>query len=117
MLGPRCYFLVVILALSVCLRARAQADEADVENPSEVRDKYLVILGAEREFSAGKQEAERVSGLAGVSFSMNGKVWDSNRGLILPDNCQVSNLLRRISAASVQRAGSHGGGSSWIHFR
>jgi hypothetical protein len=86
MLGPRCYFLVVILGLSVCLRARAQADEA--ENPSEVRDKYLVILCAEREFSAAKQEAERVSALAGVPFSMNGNVWDSSRGLILPDNCQ-----------------------------
>jgi hypothetical protein len=26
--------------------------------------------------------------LSGVQFSMNGNVWDSNRGLILPDDCR-----------------------------
>jgi hypothetical protein len=81
-------FLVVILAFAMRLPAQAGADEADIENPSEVRDKYLVILCVEREFSSAKQEAERVGLLSGIQFSMNGNVWDSNRGLILPDDCR-----------------------------
>jgi hypothetical protein len=87
MLPPR-KFLVVILAFAMRLPAQAGADEADIENPSEVRDKYLVILCVEREFSSAKQEAERVGMLSGIQFSMNGNVWDSNRGLILPDDCR-----------------------------
>ena len=68
--------------------AEDNSNDIDAFVRSQTYDKYLVILCAEREFSAAKQEAERVSGLAGVSFSMNGKIWDSNQGLILPDNCQ-----------------------------
>jgi hypothetical protein len=87
MLLPR-KFLVVIVAFAMRLPAQAGEDEAEIENPSEVRDKYLVILCAEREFNSAQQEAERVGMLSGVQFSMNHNVWDSNRGLILPDDCQ-----------------------------
>jgi hypothetical protein len=80
--------LLVLIFVAFVLGAQAGAPEADIENPSEVRDKYLVILCAEREFSSAKQEAERVSMLSGVQFSMNGNVWDSNRGLIIPDDCR-----------------------------
>lgn len=76
---------LIFVAFVIYLQAQAGADEADIENP--VRDKYLVILCAEPEFSSAKQEAERVSIASGVQFSMNGRVWDSNRGLILPDEC------------------------------
>ena len=63
------------------------ADEADVDISSQIRDKYLVILSAERDFHSVKHEAERVSNASGVQFSMGGNIWDPNRGLIAPDNC------------------------------
>jgi hypothetical protein len=80
--------LLVLIFVAFILGAQAGAPQTDVENPSEVRDKYLVILCAEREFSSAKQEAERISMVSGVQFSMNGNVWDSNRGLIIPDDCR-----------------------------
>jgi hypothetical protein len=88
MLLPRKLFVLLFVALAMCLRAQIGAEEVDAKIPSEVRDKYLVILCEEREFSSAKQEAERVSMLSSVQFSMHGNVWDSNRGLILPDDCE-----------------------------
>ena len=67
---------LIFVAFAIRLQAQAGADEGDIENPSEVRDKYLVILCVEREFSSAKQEAERVSMLTGAHFSMNGNVQD-----------------------------------------
>jgi hypothetical protein len=75
-------------AFAVCLQAQTRADEVDAEIASQIRDKYLVILCAERGFDSVKHEAEKVSIASGVQFSMNGRVWDPNRGLILPDNCE-----------------------------
>jgi hypothetical protein len=88
MLLPRKFPPALFVVFAVCLQAQIRADQVDTDISSEVRDKYLVILCAERGFSSAKQEAERVSLLSGVQFSMRGHVWDSNRGLILPDNCQ-----------------------------
>jgi hypothetical protein len=88
MLPPRKFLVLLFVAFAICQEAQTHADEVDTEIPSEIRDKYLVILCAEREFSSAKQEAERVSMLSGVQFSMNGNVWDANRGLILPDDCR-----------------------------
>jgi hypothetical protein len=80
--------VLACVAFAVFLQAQARADEGDTKIPSEVLDKYLVILCAEREFDFVKHEAEKVSIASGVQFSMNGRVWDSNRGLIVPDNCE-----------------------------
>jgi hypothetical protein len=85
---PRKVFVPLFVTLAMPLAAQAGANETDTETPSEVRDKYLVILCAEREFDSVKHEAEKVSIGSGVQFSMNGRVWDSNRGLIFPDNCE-----------------------------
>jgi hypothetical protein len=84
MLLPPKLFVLLFVALVTCLRAQTGAEEI----PSEVRDKYLIILCEEREFGSAKQETERVSMLSSVQFSMHGSVWDSNRGLILPDDCE-----------------------------
>jgi hypothetical protein len=81
---------LILVTFPMHLPAQAGADEADIENASELRDKYLVILCVEREFSSAKQEAERVSMVTGVQFSMNGNVWDSTRGLIFPDEGEYS---------------------------
>jgi hypothetical protein len=88
MLLPGKFLVLLCVAFAMCLQAQTRAEEVDTEIPSEVRDKYLVILCAEREFSSVKQEAERISLLSGVQFSMRGHVWDSNRGLVLPDDCE-----------------------------
>ena len=88
MLLPGKFLVLLLIAFAMCLKAQTGADEVDTKISSEVRDKYLVILCTEREFSSAKQEAERASQLSGVQFSMRGHVWDSNRGLILPDDCE-----------------------------
>ncbi len=69
------------------LQAQPDSDEVQADIGSQFHDKYLVILCAESDFNAAKREAERVSTASGVQFSMNGRVWDPNRGLILPDVC------------------------------
>ncbi|MGE5208480.1 MAG: hypothetical protein ACM3KL_04020 [Alphaproteobacteria bacterium] len=79
----------VALAFCVgCMFASVRgADEPDIDISSQVRDKYLVILCAERDFDSVKREAEIVSKASGVQFSMGGNIWDRQRGLILPDDC------------------------------
>ena len=52
---------LIFVAFAMRLQAQAGADEVDIENPSEVRDKYLVILCAEREFDSVKDEAEKLA--------------------------------------------------------
>jgi hypothetical protein len=76
---------LTFVAVAMRLHAQPGADDVDAYIRSQTHDKYLVILCEEREFSSVKQEAERVSMLSGVQFSMHGRVWDPNRGLILPD--------------------------------
>jgi hypothetical protein len=90
MLSPRKFLVLMSVTFVMCVEggtARAGEDEFDGQMPSEIRDKYLVVLCVEREFDAAKREAKRVSIASGIQFSMNGKVWDSQRGLILPDDC------------------------------
>lgn len=79
--------VLAFVAVTACLYAQPDSDDVDAFIRSQTHDKYLVIVCAEREFGSAKQEAERASTLCGVQFSMNGKVWDSNRGLILADDC------------------------------
>jgi hypothetical protein len=79
--------IILLIVASAMGQTQTNADEVDTDIPSEIREKYLVIVCPEREFGAVKREAERVSLASGVQFSMNGRVWDSNRGLIFPDEC------------------------------
>ena len=69
------------------LQAQLYSDEVQADIGSQLHDKYLVIVCAESDFNAAKHEAVRVSVASGVQFSMNGRVWDPNSGLILPDVC------------------------------
>ena len=78
----------VVLVFCLCAFASARgADQPDIDISSQIRDKYFVILSAERDFDSAKREAERVSNDSGVEFSMRGNVWNPNRGLIAPDDC------------------------------
>jgi hypothetical protein len=79
--------VLILIAFGLRQQPGVAQDEPDADVPSQVRDKYLVILCAQRDFDAAKREAERVSVSSGVPFSMNGRAWDPNRGLILPDVC------------------------------
>jgi hypothetical protein len=78
---------LAFVATAVPLHAQAGDDDVDAFFRSHTYDKYLVIVCAVPEFRSARREAERVSMLSGVQFSMNGRVWDPNRGLILPDVC------------------------------
>jgi hypothetical protein len=49
------------------------------------RDKWLVILDAEHDFYSAKREAERISKLSRLPFSMQGMEFHRRRGLTLPD--------------------------------
>ena len=81
-------FVVLVSCVGCTFASLRGADDADVYIASQVRDKYLVILCAERDFDSVKREAEKVSKTSGVQFSMRGNIWDPNRGLILPDDCE-----------------------------
>lgn len=83
---PARKFVVLVFFVGCAFASLRGADEPDIS--SQIRDKYLVILCAERDFDSVKREAERVSNASGVQFSMGGNVWDANRGLILPDDCE-----------------------------
>jgi hypothetical protein len=62
-----------------------QEDWATAYVAGYTRDKWLVILDAERNFYAAKRDAERISKLSRVPFSMEGMQFDQRRGLALPD--------------------------------
>ena len=79
---------LAFIAMATCLYAQPDSEDVDALIRSQTHDKYLIILCTERDFFTAQREAQRVSMLSGVQFSMNGNVWDSNRGLILPDNCR-----------------------------
>jgi hypothetical protein len=81
-------FVVLVFCVGCAFASLRGADDPDIDISSQVRDKYLVILCAERDFDSVKSEAERVSNASGVQFSMGGNVWDPNRGLIAPDDCE-----------------------------
>jgi hypothetical protein len=84
---PARKFVVLVLCVGCAFASLRGADDPDIDIASQIRDKYLVILCAEGDFDAVKREAERVSIASGVQFSMRGNVWDPNRGLIAPDDC------------------------------
>src|SRR6476646_2964990 len=81
-------FVVLVFCVGCAFASLRGADDPDIEISSQIRDKYLVILCAERDFDSVKREAEKVSNTTGVQFSMGGNVWDPNRGLIFPDDCE-----------------------------
>jgi hypothetical protein len=81
-------FVVLVFCVACAFASLRGADDPDFEISSQIRDKHLVILCAERDFDAVKREAEKNSNASGVKFSMRGNVWDPNRGLILPDDCE-----------------------------
>ena len=85
---PARKFVVLLFCVGGVFTSLRAADDADIDISSQIRGKYLVILCAERDFHSVKREAEKVGNASGVQFSMRGNIWDSNRGLIAPDDCE-----------------------------
>lgn len=81
-------FVVLVFCVGSAFASLRGADDPDIDTASQVRAKYLVILCAERDFDSVKRDAERISNASGVQFSMRGNIWDPNRGLIAPDDCE-----------------------------
>ena len=79
-------FVLLVFCIGCASASLRSADDTDIDISSQIRDKYLVILCAERDFDSVKREAEKVSNASGVQFSMGGNIWDPNRGLIVPDD-------------------------------
>jgi len=85
---PARNFIVLVFCTGCAFAGLRGADDADFDISSQIRDKYLVILCAERDFDSVKREAERISNASAVQFSMRGNVWDPDRRLIAPDDCE-----------------------------
>ena len=49
-------------------------------------DRQIVILGSFKAFKEADADARAISRASGVPFSLEGKVYDKERGLILPDD-------------------------------
>jgi hypothetical protein len=61
------------------------ARQVDIHNMSQIEDRWVVILGAHKDFHQAKADAERIARASGVPFSMNGMIYDK-KGLRFPDN-------------------------------
>src|SRR5437762_12824360 len=85
---PARQFVVLVFCVGSAFASLRGADHPDIDISSQIRDKYLVILCAESDFDSVKREAKRVSNASGVQFSTGGNIWDPNRGLIAPDDCE-----------------------------
>ena len=59
--------------------------QVDINNISQIEDRWVVILSAYKDFKPAKADAERIAKASGVPFSMNGMIYDK-KGLRFPDN-------------------------------
>ena len=95
----------LLLFLLLGLAGVGRAADADGSGPElTTRDQWIVILGSFRDFKEAEVRARTVSRASGVPFSLEGKVYDKKRGLILPDDADDSiyagsYLLRRSNTA------------------
>jgi hypothetical protein len=93
-------FLVAAASSAQDQSSRADADDwANAYIARYTRDKWLLIVGGERDFYSAMREAERVSRLSGLEFWMAGTVYDKQRGLIIPDDANESYAWRVRTAA------------------
>ena len=60
--------IILLIVASAVGQTQTNADEVDTDIPSEIRDKYLVIVCAEREFGAVKREAKESALPPGSNF-------------------------------------------------
>lgn len=95
----RVLLLFLVFELAGIGRA-ADGGSDDFDPKLLLRDQLIVILGSFTEFNEANAHARAISRTSGVPFSLEGKVYDKKRGLILPDDAADSlyagsYLLRR----------------------
>lgn len=79
--------LFIIFCLTVFFAPIFGEDTPTAENSENyIQNRYLVILGSYKDFHAAHQKANTISTASKTIFSMQGRVYDEKRGLILPDN-------------------------------
>lgn len=59
--------------------------QVDINNVSQIEDRWIVILSVYKKFHQAKADAERIAKASGMLFSMNGMIYDK-KGLRYPDN-------------------------------
>ncbi len=75
-----------LLILLFCGLAGISRAADDPEMKLLMRDRQIVILGSFRNFKEANDYARAISHRSGVPFSLQGKIYDHQRGLILPDD-------------------------------
>lgn len=78
--------------------------QVDINNVSQIEDRWVVILSVYKSFPKAKADAERIAKASGVLFSMNGMIYDK-KGLRYPDNYEDevfagTYVARRYNGAS-----------------
>lgn len=97
--------LIFLCLLALANAGRAADGNADDYDPKLLtKDQFIVILGSFREFAEADAHARTISRAAGVPFTLDGKIYDKKRGLILPDDdpdtmYAGSYMLRRSNTA------------------
>ena len=81
-------------------------NQVDIHNVSQIEDRWIVILGANKKFDQAKADAERIAKATGMVFSMNGMIHDK-KGLHYPDNFEDeifagSYVARRFNSTTVK---------------
>lgn len=80
-----CFLMLSVLLVTLQGLLIAQEDtRSDSEKFTE--DRYVVILGSTKDFQEAKRKAEAIAKASGITFSMQGMIFDKKRGLILPDD-------------------------------
>lgn len=59
---------------------------APAAEPDYMENRWVAILSVYPKFADAKEDAEKIAKASGVPFSMEGRVYDKQRGLIYPDN-------------------------------
>ena len=78
----RTLLFLLLFALAGVVRAQ---DAGDLDPKLLTSDKLIVVLGSFRDFKEAQTRVQALSRASGVPFSLEGKVYDAKRGLILPD--------------------------------
>mgnify|MGYP006284476043 CR=1 FL=1 len=80
----------------------------------EVQDRYIVVLFSSKDFRKVEKEAHRLAKSSGTPFATNGHIYDSKKGLVLPEDSEDEMyrgqyLARRFHSDSVTEKGDERG--------
>ena len=99
--------LLVFLLLGIAGTARAADDDFDPKLL--MADRLIVLLGSFKDFKEAQQHVHAISRTSGTPVSLEGKIYDKKRGLIVPDDdpdetYAGSYILRRYNTTQLGNA-------------